>query len=81
MNITTNGRTYSLQATTLKAAGPDTPTTLTLGQKIDGPAILIDNDPPLDMLNVLCLVCGWKGKGYQLKAQACPVCDGRCADV
>lgn len=30
---------------------------------------------------VVCLDCGWKGPELALKAQACPVCDGRCADV
>lgn len=34
----------------------------------------------LDNGDVTCLDCGWKGKGRELKAQACPVCDGRCAD-
>ena len=29
---------------------------------------------------VMCLDCGWQGSDYQLKAQACPVCDGRVAD-
>ncbi len=32
-------------------------------------------------LNVVCLDCGWKGVDSELLAQACPVCDGRCADV
>lgn len=35
---------------------------------------------PIDMSDATCLDCGWTGRGYQLKAQACPVCDGRCAD-
>lgn len=30
---------------------------------------------------VVCLDCGWLGHESQLKAQACPLCDGRCADV
>ena len=30
---------------------------------------------------VQCLDFGWQGKVYQLKAQACPVCDGRVADL
>lgn len=30
---------------------------------------------------VQCIDCGWQGFDYELKAQACPVCDGRCADV
>lgn len=29
----------------------------------------------------VCLDCHWKGYAYQLLAQSCPVCDGRCADV
>lgn len=29
---------------------------------------------------VTCLDCGWRGRSLELKAQACPVCDGRCAD-
>lgn len=30
---------------------------------------------------VVCLDCQWNGCSCQLLAQACPVCDGRCADV
>ncbi len=30
---------------------------------------------------VICLDCGWRGLDSELLAQACPVCDGRCADV
>ena len=30
---------------------------------------------------VTCLDCGWIGRDYELLAQACPVCDGRVADV
>lgn len=33
-----------------------------------------------DLGRVVCLDCGWKGSGFELKAQACPVCDGRVAD-
>lgn len=35
---------------------------------------------PQDTGAVQCLDCGWRGQGFQLKAQACPVCDGRVAD-
>ena len=28
-----------------------------------------------------CLDCGWKGPETSLKAQACPCCDGRVADI
>lgn len=30
-----------------------------------------------DMTPVGCLDCDWIGFGYQLIAQACPICDGR----
>lgn len=36
---------------------------------------------PTDLPRVLCLDCGWHGFDTELLAQACPVCDGRCADV
>lgn len=29
---------------------------------------------------VACMTCSWTGFGYQLKAQACPMCDGRVRD-
>ena len=34
-----------------------------------------------DLGKVVCLDCGWQGSGFELKAPACPVCDGRCAYV
>lgn len=34
----------------------------------------------LDMTRVRCTDCGWLGFGYQLAAQACPVCDGRVGE-
>lgn len=34
-----------------------------------------------DTGRVICIDCGWRGVGYELLAQACPICDGRCADV
>ncbi len=35
----------------------------------------------MDAHPVVCLDCGWTGGEIQLKAQACPLCDGRVADV
>lgn len=40
----------------------------------------MNKHPSIDYGKVICLDCGWQGVGSQLKAQACPVCDGRCAD-
>lgn len=33
-----------------------------------------------DLMKVRCLDCGWLGHGDQLKAQACPECDGRVGE-
>lgn len=30
---------------------------------------------------VICMECGWSGVGAELKAQACPVCDGRVREI
>lgn len=30
---------------------------------------------------VRCLECGWLGVGWHLKAEACPVCDGRVEEL
>ncbi len=38
-----------------------------------------DREPSYD--RVTCTDCGWIGFAFELKAQACPVCDGRVADV
>ena len=36
--------------------------------------------PTVDLTRVQCLDCGWQGLGCELRAQACPVCDGRVAE-
>ena len=33
-----------------------------------------------DMTRVRCSDCGWFGLGRDLWAEACPFCDGRCAE-
>lgn len=30
---------------------------------------------------VRCLECGWEGRGWNLKAEACPHCDGRVEEL
>ena len=37
------------------------------------------NNP--DGVQVCCMECGWSGFAVELKAQACPVCDGRCREI
>lgn len=33
-----------------------------------------------DNTHVRCLSCAWAGRGFQLVAQACPLCDGRVTE-
>lgn len=33
-----------------------------------------------DQTRVRCIDCGWLGQAHQLKAEACPICDGRVGE-
>ncbi len=50
-----------------------------LTRSVGKPHTFIEYTPGLG--DVVCLDCGWQGNGFELKAQACPLCDGRCADL
>ena len=57
----------------------------TEGERLDAKArelmALTPRTPWMSQERVTCLDCDWNGIAHDLKAQACPVCDGRCADV